>query len=86
MSRLITEKLIKFAPFALGDNLIALAYGRSPKHLPTNGAPWRVVGSLGLGAEVGPRVDASCEEILAAVERQGYFVGRARPSAVNGPQ
>jgi hypothetical protein len=86
MPRSITEKLIKFAPFTLGDDLIALAHGRCAKHLPADGAPWRIVGSLGLGAEVGPRVDASCEEILTAVERQGYFVGRARPSAVNKPQ
>jgi hypothetical protein len=79
------EKLIKFTPFATGDSrVIALARGRCCKVLPPEGAPWRIIGSVGCGAEFGPRVEASWPEILAMVERDGFFIGSIKEApAIN---
>jgi hypothetical protein len=42
--------------------------------LPVDGAPWRYISAVDLGGEK-PLTAAPPEEILAAIETNGYFIG-----------
>jgi hypothetical protein len=73
------ERLFKFAPHGAKSVVIAFTFDKAAKNLPAHGAPWRGIGTLGSGAETGPRVPASCSEIFSAVERDGYAIWRQGP-------
>ena len=77
------ERLFKFAPRGGKGALIAFTFDKAGRNLPADGAPWRVVGTLGSGAEVGPRASVACSDIFAAVERSGYFIWRMEQPAMD---
>jgi len=68
------ERLYKFAPNPVWGNVIALTRDRNGKSLPTDGAPWRNVGTLGFGAEQGPRVGVSWKSAMARIAEDGYLI------------
>jgi hypothetical protein len=54
---------------------VALTLAPRGTNLPVDGAPWRNIGSVDLARGEKPLTTAPTEEILGAIEANGYFVG-----------
>jgi len=67
LSRLSFMKLYKF----ISGRRNALTKDKSGSNLP--GGKWTFESEIGINAGDGPRIGASSADILAGVERDGYF-------------
>lgn len=67
--------LYKFRPAPFGGQRVGLTPDQSGSNLPPDGAPWEPIGSVDIS--VGPDesvVGGSPAEIIAGINRDGYFV------------
>jgi hypothetical protein len=73
-------KLYKFCAQDRDRWTYAVSVDRGGKNLPQGVSPWRAIGCVGSGAEEGPRLATSYQELLAAVARDGYAFAPIKPS------
>jgi hypothetical protein len=77
-------KLYKFCAQDRDRWIYAVSVDRGGKNLPQAVSPWRAIGCVGSGAEEGPRLAPSYQELLAAVVKDGYSLAPIKPSDPNG--
>jgi hypothetical protein len=65
-------KLYKFA--ARVGSRVALTKDQTGANLPKDGAPWKLIGTTEVEADGKPRIGASSDEIVAAVEKDGFII------------
>ncbi len=65
--------LYKFVPHPAKGRRVALTPDKTGANLPSDGAPWRLVGSIDVKPGDPPRI-ALPEEILEAIQESGYLI------------
>ena len=63
--------LYKFGAYG---SRVALTQDRAGSNLPEDGRPWKPLGSTRVNASDAPRIGADSADIIAAIEKDGFFV------------
>ena len=67
-------RIVQFVSHPETPNRVALTLEPRGLNLPVDGAPWRFICSVDLARGETPLTTAPPEEILAAIEADGYFI------------
>jgi hypothetical protein len=60
--------------FGARGSRVALTQDKTGSNLPEDGRPWKLLGSTRVDASVGRQIGAESADIIAAVEKDGFFI------------
>jgi hypothetical protein len=60
--------------FGARGSRVALTQDKTGSNLPEDGRPWKALGSTRVDASVGRQIGVDSAHIIAAVEKDGFFV------------
>jgi hypothetical protein len=60
--------------FGARGSRVALTQDKTGSNLPEDGRPWKPLGSTRVDASVGRQIGADSADIIAAIEKDGFFV------------
>jgi hypothetical protein len=60
--------------FGAHGSQVALTQDETGSNLPQSGRPWKPLGSTRIDASYGPRIGANPADIIAAIEKDGFFI------------
>jgi uncharacterized membrane protein len=60
--------------FGARGSRVALTQDKTGSNLPEDGRPWKLLGLTRVDASDGPRIGADSTDIIAAIEKDGFFI------------
>ena len=60
--------------FGARGSRVTLTQDKTGSNLPEDGRPWKALGSNRIDASVGRQIGAELADIIAAAEKDGFFV------------